>query len=120
MALTHSPDPSYLDDGAGTAAEQTARPRRVADPENGGWDDYVPPAPPATGATAGAPGAFTPAGCEIPANLTALRAGNVVASPATKWTVGQYVNLGTGTAYWDADSWETGAAPAVQSPPAFE
>jgi len=66
----------------------------------------------ATGATAGTPGTFTPAGATPPASLTALQGGSVVANPATAWTTGQYVNLGDTTkAYWDVDTWESGMAP---------
>lgn len=46
MALTFSPDPPHLLEGAGTAAEQAARPRMFADHVNGGWTDgstVVPP-----------------------------------------------------------------------------
>jgi hypothetical protein len=65
---------------------------------------------PATGATAGSPGTFTPAGAVVPVNLAALS--TVVASPATAWTTGQYVVLGdTSNAYWDATNWVTGQAP---------
>lgn len=66
--------------------------------------------PAATGATAGTPGSFTPSGSTPPANLAALQASGIVASPNTAWTTGQSVNLGTGSAHWDGDSWETGAA----------
>ena len=65
----------------------------------------------ATGATAGTPGSFTPAGATVPANLAALQAGSVTASPATAWTTGQSVNLGTGSAHWDAAAWAAGVAP---------
>ena len=66
----------------------------------------------ATGATAGAPGLFTPANSDGPDNLAALQAGGVTASPATAWTTGQYIELDDGThAYWDGDSWEAGEAP---------
>lgn len=65
-----------------------------------------------TGATAGTPGAFTPAGAELPENLAALQASAIVASPATAWTTGQYVVLGDSShAYWDGNSWEAGEAP---------
>jgi len=66
-----------------------------------------------TGATAGIPGAFTPAGATIPANLAALTGANpaIVASPATTWTTGQYVTLGTGTAHWNGTAWTSGAKP---------
>jgi hypothetical protein len=66
----------------------------------------------ATGATAGTPGTFTPAGSDGPDSLAALRASGVTASPATAWTTGQYIVLDDGThAYWDGDSWEAGEAP---------
>jgi hypothetical protein len=64
----------------------------------------------ATGATAGTPGAFTPAGATVPANLAALQAGSVVASPNTAWTTGQSVLLGTGSAHWSGSAWAAGAA----------
>ncbi|MEU9795064.1 hypothetical protein AB0E27_31515 [Streptomyces sparsogenes] len=63
----------------------------------------------ATGATAGKPGTFTPAGAVIPNDLADLAL--ITASPATAWTTGQYVALGDGTnAYWDGDSWAAGIA----------
>ena len=66
---------------------------------------------PATGATAGDPGSFTPSGSSPPSNLVALQGGSVVASPATAWTIGQHVILGDASqAYWDGDSWEAGEA----------
>jgi hypothetical protein len=64
----------------------------------------------ATGATAGTPGSFTPSGATPPANLAALQAGSVVASPNTAWTTGQSVNLGTGSANWTGSAWAAGAA----------
>jgi len=67
-----------------------------------------------TGANAGTPGTWTPAGSVPPANLAALQAAvpAVAANPATAWTTGQYVDLGDGSdAYWDSDSWESGVAP---------
>src|SRR5262245_51060350 len=61
----------------------------------------------ATGATAGLPGSFTPAGATPPyalANLT-----GITASPATNWTVGQHVELGNGTdANWNGTAWVAG------------
>lgn len=69
-------------------------------------------ATPATGATAGTPGSWTPAGSTPPANLTALQASAIVANPATPWTTGQYVALGDQShAHWDGAAWTTGAAP---------
>jgi hypothetical protein len=69
------------------------------------------PAPiPATGATAGAPGSFTPSGAEAPANLAAMT--GITATPATAWTTGQHVVLGDASqAHWNATAWVVGAAP---------
>lgn len=73
---------------------------------------------PATGATAGAPGAWTPAASAPAPDVTALIAGKpgaVTASPATVWTTGQYVQTqaqGTeGRAYWNGTAWVAGAKP---------
>jgi hypothetical protein len=64
----------------------------------------------ATGATAGMPGYFTPAGANPPADVAALAA--VVATPAAAWATGQYVItsdlLG---AHWDGAAWVAGRAP---------
>ena len=68
----------------------------------------------ATGATAGSPGSFTPAGASPPADLSALQTATppVVASPATAWTTGQHVLLGDNShAHWDSDSYNAGDAP---------
>ena len=108
MAVTFSPDPQHLLAGAGTAAQQTARPRQIADVANGGWDDYIL----ATGATAGTPGSFTPAGAQVPANRAALT--GLTASPATLWTVGQYVvTADTQHSHWNGTAWTAGNAPVV-------
>lgn len=68
---------------------------------------------PATGATAGIPGVFTPAGSTPPANLAGMA--GLVATPATPWTTGQYVQTGTagaaGRATWSGTDWVGGAAP---------
>ena len=64
---------------------------------------------PATGATAGTPGSYTPAGAATPANLTALA--DVDASPSTAWSSGQYVILGdASTAHWSSTAWVAGIA----------
>jgi hypothetical protein len=67
----------------------------------------------ATGATAGTPGALTPAGADVPADLAALQGASpaVVASPTTAWATGQNIVLGTGTAYWNGTAWVGGIAP---------
>ncbi|MET8111181.1 hypothetical protein [Streptomyces prasinus] len=63
----------------------------------------------ATGATAGSPGAFTPAGSIAPYDLADLDL--ITASPETAWTTGQHVVLGdSSTAHWDGSGWATGSA----------
>lgn len=88
----------------------------VADPYNLVFDSATFPSGgggtiPATGATAGTPGSFTPTGATPPADLAAMS--TVVASPATAWATGQHVVLGDSShAWWDSDSWEgPGEAP---------
>lgn len=79
---------------------------------------YPPSILPATGATAGTPGTWTPAG-RLPAPSPAMLAANnpvkVTASPATAWTTGQYVQTQTagvgGRASWSGTAWVSGAAP---------
>jgi hypothetical protein len=73
---------------------------------------------PATGATAGIPGDWTPAGATPPATVTDLVQGKpveVTASPQTGWTTGQYVQTqdsgAAGRACWTGTSWVGGAAP---------
>jgi hypothetical protein len=71
------------------------------------------PVPHASGATAGTPGTWTPPGSTPPA--TAAQAAGVVASPATAWTVGQYVQGATagapGEMTWTGSAWVGGKAP---------
>jgi len=63
----------------------------------------------ATGATAGIPGMFTPAGATPPANLTAMN--GIIASPVTAWTTGQHVEMGNGSdCYWNGTAWVAGIA----------
>lgn len=58
----------------------------------------------ATGANTGAPGVWTPAGSERPANLAGTT--GVVASPTTNWAAGQYVITGDGSRVrWNATAW---------------
>lgn len=74
-----------------------------------GWTPAPPPA--ATGATAGTPGTFTPAGSTIPANLAAMT--GLTATPATTWTTGQSVVLGDAShASWNGTAWVAGPATA--------
>jgi hypothetical protein len=72
----------------------------------------------ATGATAGTPGTWTPAGATPPPTLAKLAAADPVtvkASPATAWTGGQYVQTATagapGEATWTGSAWVGGRAP---------
>jgi len=70
----------------------------------------VPGSTVATGANAGTPGSFTPAGSTAPANLAAMS--GITASPSTAWTTGQYVVLGDSSdAYWSGSAWTVGQAP---------
>src|SRR5215813_6596019 len=63
----------------------------------------------ATGATAGNPGTFTPAGATPPANLAAMT--GITASPTTAWTAGQHVVLGdASSAHWSSSAWVVGVA----------
>jgi len=86
--------------------------------------DWILDAPPtvnqgvsATGATAGTPGTWTPAGSTPPATVAALIAGTpntVTASPTSAWTTGQYVQTQTagtsGQAHWSGTAWVSGPA----------
>lgn len=65
---------------------------------------------PATGATAGIPGTFTPANSYGPLNLAGMT--GITASPGTNWTAGQYVQLRDGSlAHWNGTTWVAGAHP---------
>jgi hypothetical protein len=72
---------------------------------------------PATGATAGTPGQWTPPGSTPPATVAALQASSITASPATAWVTLQYVQTGTagapGEATWTGSGWVGGRAPAA-------
>lgn len=86
-----------------------------ADASNAYWDGtewLVGLAPgKATGATAGAPGSFTPPANTVPKDFAGMA--GVVASPLTLWTVGQSVVLqDASNAYWDSAAWAVGIAPA--------
>jgi len=79
------------------------------------WGGGQPAPVPATGATAGIPGAWTPAGSVPPDDVAELQASSIVASPQTGWTTGQYVQTATvgaaGRATWTGTDWVGGAAP---------
>jgi len=71
---------------------------------------YTALAPLATGATAGAPATWTPAGARARYNLADLA--GIVATPGTAWTTGQYALLQDAThAYWNGSAWVAGNAP---------
>lgn len=72
-----------------------------------GWSNA---GPAATGATAGAPGTWTPAGGWAPQSFTQMD--SIVATPATAWTTGQYVTLADGSeAHWGGTAWTSGIKP---------
>jgi hypothetical protein len=63
----------------------------------------------ATGATAGAPGFYTPSGASVPANLAALS--GVTATPTAAWATGQYVITADLLAnHWSGTAWVAGKA----------
>lgn len=65
---------------------------------------------PATGATAGIPGTYTPANSYGPATFATI--GALTASPGTNWTAGQYIKLRDNTlAHWNGTIWVAGAHP---------
>jgi hypothetical protein len=69
----------------------------------------------ATGATAGTPGTWTPTGTQVPANYAAANSMLIVATPATAWTLGQYMQGAmagaAGEMYYDGAAWVAGRAP---------
>lgn len=65
---------------------------------------------PATSATAGSPGAYTPANSYGPATNTGIT--GLTASPGTAWTTGQYMVARDGSKfYWNGTTWVAGIAP---------
>ena len=69
---------------------------------------WTPPTP-ATGATAGTPGTWTPDGSAPPANEAACT--GLTADPATAWTAGQYVVCADNAqVHWDGAAWDSGPA----------
>jgi hypothetical protein len=79
------------------------------------WNLTAPPtvdtgAVTATGATAGAPGYYTPSGATVPANLAALS--SVTANPVATWAAGQYViTSDLLAANWNGTAWAAGKHP---------
>jgi hypothetical protein len=68
-----------------------------------------------SGATAGAPGSWTPGGTTPPANASDATSKSIVASPTTAWTTGQYVQGSTagtgGQMHWNGTAWVAGVKP---------
>ena len=109
-------DPHPVELNSGVVVVDMAQPIVVDTPP-----EYVPTEPPpeggvvepppdivATGATAGSPGSFTPAGAVAPADLAAMTA--VVADPVTAWTSGQHVVPGDASqTSWNGTTWVAGA-----------
>jgi len=94
-------------DGITTATAELRCSTRIL----GAFDASGVPVPPvtATGATAGVPGSFTPAGAAAPSNLAGMS--GVTASPNTAWTTGQYVATSDGIhCNWNGTAWITGNA----------
>ena len=83
------------------------------EPTDGCVDLIDPDAPPATGATAGTPGTWSPEGSMPPADAAGATA--VVASPTTAWTAGQYVQGTTAEMYWNGTAWVAGRAAAART-----
>jgi len=64
----------------------------------------------ATGATAGTPGTWTPAGSVPRAKLSAMP--GCTATPGTAWTTGQHMVMGDANhCYWNGTAWTAGNAP---------
>jgi len=69
-----------------------------------------------TGATAGTPGSWTPAGSTVPADLAAANALGL--SLGAAWTAGQYVVLGDASeAHWAGAAFVAGRAPTEDPEP---
>jgi hypothetical protein len=83
-----------------------ATPAGGIDMNQPGWSNN---GPAATGASAGTPGAWTPANADTPNRFQSMDA--ITATPATAWTTGQYIVLGDGSlAHWAGSAWASGAA----------
>jgi len=98
--------PGWSNSPPDNGISSTEPPPTNVDMNQPGWSNN---GPVPTGATAGAPGTFTPAGSDNPPKLSAMT--GITATPATAWTVGQYVLLGDGTfAHWSSTAWVAGKA----------
>jgi hypothetical protein len=70
---------------------------------------------PATGATAGTPGFWTPPASQPPVDAAAATAAAVVANPVTAWTPGQYVAGSAEQMHWSGVAWVSGPAVVVRA-----
>lgn len=105
--LQAEPTPGWSNSPADAGISSREPAPTPIDMTQGGWSNN---GPAVTGATAGTPGSFTPAGADSPDKLAELT--GVTASPATAWTTGQYVLLGDGTfAHWSGTAWVAGKKP---------
>ena len=109
-----APDPGWSNSAPNDGISSTEPPPGDRNMHEPGWSndpvvvDPEPP-PPATGATAGTPGTWTPAGAAPPADFAAI--GSIVATPATAWITGEYVVLGDASeASWNGTAWTAGRA----------
>jgi hypothetical protein len=82
------------------------------EPTDGCVELEAPAAVPATGATAGTPGTWTPSGSTPPANAAGATSASITATPGTAWTTGQYVQGSTagvgGEMNWTGSAWASG------------
>ena len=98
------PQPFDLIAGDSGAAAEVAIDWNLIAPPTVDMGSVVP-----AGATAGAPGYWTPSGATPPANLAAIT--GVTANPATAWTTGQYViTQDLLAAHWTGSAWAAGKA----------
>jgi hypothetical protein len=101
-----APEPGWSNAPEDHGIGALAVPAGGIDMSQPGWSNN---GPAATGATAGAPGAWTPALADTPNSFTKMD--TITASPLTAWTPGQYVTLGDGSeAHWSGAAWQSGRA----------
>jgi len=98
--------PGFSNSAPDDGISATEPPPPIIDMDQPGWSNN---GPAATGATAGTPGTWTPAGAESCDVFTQMD--TITASPTTAWTTGQYVVLGDGSeAQWNGTTWQSGRA----------
>jgi hypothetical protein len=102
-------DPGWSNSPPNDGISSTEPPPGERDMHTPGWSNDPVALPPATGATAGTPGSWTPAGTAPCPVFTQMD--TITATPVTTWTTGQYVVLGDASeAYWDGAAWAAGRA----------